>query len=324
MKTAPPTREQTWSRYWSAGVVHSCAGSYDATYSGVIGNFWRAAFLALPEHARVLDLACGNGPLARLLVTLPERHDLRCDAVDLADIAPPWLAELTPEQRERVSFRGRCSMEELPFPSGSFQLVVSQWGFEYSDLDRAVPELLRVLAPAGRVQLLVHHKDAAPVRLAADEVDHMNWLQAPEGFMETAAALLVPMAQAATPEGRARLADDAHANALRERYNDLQAELQARMETGRCPDVLAEFRQRVSQVIGLTLQQGEAAGHRAMAAVGQDLADARLRLEELRHHAMDEGEARLLARRLAGSADFGLMALIDRDQLLGWALTVAP
>ncbi len=321
METAPATREHTWSRYWSTGVMHSCAGSYDATYSGAIGSFWRTAFLALPQDARVLDLACGNGPLAHLLLTLPERSDLRCEAVDLADIAPPWLADLTPEQRERVCFRGRCAVEQLPFPSASFQLVVSQWGLEYSDLDRSVPELLRVLAPAGRVQLLLHHEDALPVRLAAHEIEHMDWLQATHGFLDAATALLAPMAQAGTAEGRARLAADTDATAVRERFNDLQAELQARIDLGQCPDVLAEVRHRVSQVIGLTVQQGEAAGRSAITALSQDLADARLRLKELRDHAMDESKAAALAKRLTGSADYGLTPLVDRGQILGWSLT---
>lgn len=322
MSTPPSRRASTWSRYWSSGAMHSCAGSYDEGYAGPIGDFWRSGFVALPPAARVLDIASGNGPLPRLLLSLSERADLVCDAVDLAELAPPWLDELPPSQRQRVRFHSACPAEQLPFADASFDLVVSQWGIEYSDLGRAVPELLRVLKPRGAVRLLLHHQQALPVVLAADEIAHLDWLLQPDGFMQACADMLAPMALAASAEGRAQLQRDAQANALRERFNQLQQELQRRVDTGRCPDVLVEVRHSASQLLARAAQSGEATARQAWQALLTGLEDALFRLQELRSHALDEAAALSLANSLATSGHFTLDALRDRGAIMGWALSL--
>lgn len=322
MFTAPSQRASTWSRYWSSGAMHSCVGSYDERYAGPIGDFWRSGFTALPPAGRVLDIASGNGPLPRLLLSLAERPDLSCDAVDLAELAPPWLEKLAESQRERVRFHSACPAEQLPFADASFDLVVSQWGIEYSDLSRSVPELLRVLKPGGAVRLLLHHQQALPVVLAAEEIAHLEWLLQPGGFMQACADMLAPMALAASAEGRARLQRDAQANACRERFNVLQDQLQSRVDRGQCPDVLVEVRQSASQLLALAAQSGEAAARQRWQILQTGLEDASFRLQELRSHSLDEAAARALASNLAASGPYTLEPLKDRDAIMGWALSL--
>lgn len=322
MSQTPSQRASIWSRYWSTGALHSCAGSYDEEYAGPIGDFWREGFLALSARARVLDIASGNGPLPRLLLNLRERSDLVCDAVDLAELTPRWLETLPPKERERLRFHSGCPAESLPFADGSFDLVVSQWGIEYSDLDRAIPELLRVLKPGGAVRLLLHHQQALPVVLAAEEIAHLEWLLQPDGFMQVCGNMLAPMALAASPEGRARLQLDAQANALRERFNALQDELQRRVELGQCPDVLIGVRQNASRLLAMATQSGEPSARQAWKQLRTGLEDATFRLQELRSHALDEAAARRLATALAATQPYSLRTLQDRGAIMGWTLAL--
>lgn len=313
-------RGDTWSRYWSHGATHSFAGSYGSRYGGALARFWSAAFGALPEGARVLDVATGNGALPQLLLDSGNAA-LSCDAIDLASIAPPWLAALAPQQRERIRFHGRVAAEALPFADGSFEMVASQYGLEYTDLARSVPELLRVLAPGGKLRLVTHHADSRPVRLARAELGHLAWLGEAHGLLDTCVAMIEPMARAATEAGRASLATDAHANALRARFNELQAQLDLRAQ-GECPDVLMEVRHAAGAMFGTAMGQGSEAARRAMQGLRQELDDSALRLRELCDYALDEPRARALAAALAGGAAYVLEPVMEDSMLMGWAISV--
>ena len=55
-------------------------------------------------------------------------------------------------------------MEALPFPQGSFSAAVSQFGYEYCDLQAAAVELARVLKPGSMFSFVVHHSLSRIVR----------------------------------------------------------------------------------------------------------------------------------------------------------------
>lgn len=313
-------RGDTWSRYWSHGATHSFAGSYGSRYGGALARFWATAFGALPDGARVLDIATGNGALPQLLLDAGN-PGVSCDAVDLARIAPQWLDALAPQQRERIRFHGATAAEALPFEDASFDMVVSQYGLEYTDLARTVPELLRVLAPGGKVRLLTHHAGSRPVRLAHAELAHLAWLGEPQGLLDTGEAMIEPMARAATDAGRASLASDANANALRARFNALQAAVEQRAEGDDCPDVLMEVRQAIGAIFGMAMGQGVDAARRAMQDLRQGLEDSALRLRELCDYALDEPRARALAAALGGAAAV-LEPVMEEEMLMGWTISV--
>jgi SAM-dependent methyltransferase len=75
-----------------------------------------------------------------------------------------------------ISFLGRTGVEALPFPDGSFDVAVSQYGIEYSDTDRSAREAARVLAPGGRARFVVHAAEgivASNARSAIEDADFM-------------------------------------------------------------------------------------------------------------------------------------------------------
>ena len=143
----PNARSQAWSAYWSSGRLHSCAGSFEGNYGGAIGTFWRTRLVHLAPGARVLDLATGNGPLPEMLA-LMHGAAIAVDAVYLAVPAPAWH---DPSRHPGVRFHAGVDMEALPFADGLFDLVVSQYGFEYADHARALAEVLRVAAPRASI-----------------------------------------------------------------------------------------------------------------------------------------------------------------------------
>jgi len=318
-------RRAVWSRYWASGALHSCGTSYHDNYAGPIGTFWRDAFAALVPGDTVLDIGTGNGALPRLLLAVRPETSIECDAVDLAQIAPAWLRDAEPEQRQRVRLHGGVVAESLPFADGTFSLIVSQYGIEYADLSRAVPQVLRVLSSAGRIRLVVHHAASRPVQLAKDEIDHIDWLLADDGLLDLAAAMAPSMARAATASGRAALAGDSHANLVRAQFNGMQAAASARVAESTCPDVLHEVRESIGQTFRTAMVDGPDKAAQALSVLRNALAESRLRLDELRHHALDEQAAQALCEQLASNgACLTRMPLSDGSHLMGWAICGDP
>src|ERR1700675_168750 len=115
---------------------------------------------------KVLDVAAGNGNVA---LAAARRW---CDVV-----ATDYVSTLLDRAR------ARADAEALPFPDGSFDVVVSTFGVMFTpDQDRAAAELVRVCKPGGKIGLA-------------------NWT--PEGFIgqlfKTLGKYLPPPAGAKSP-----------------------------------------------------------------------------------------------------------------------------
>jgi SAM-dependent methyltransferase len=104
---------------------------------------------------RALDIGCGAGQELIPFV-------VKCSAfgvgVDVVEQAGPIRRELfnTLVGEARVSF-ARAAAEALPFESGSFDLAVCRLALPYTENDRALGEMARVLRPGGVLLLKIHH-----------------------------------------------------------------------------------------------------------------------------------------------------------------------
>jgi SAM-dependent methyltransferase len=109
--------------------VHAGATSHALVRTGIYARFAHR----IPLDARVLDLACGDGPL---LAHLPPT------AIGL-DVSREELGSL------RRVVQGRA--QALPFVDAAFDIVTCHLAFMlFDDIERVVAELARVLAPGGR------------------------------------------------------------------------------------------------------------------------------------------------------------------------------
>lgn len=284
------TRASIWTRHWARGVAHSFDASGGGAYGGPIASFWQHRFGDLQTGQRVLDLATGNGALPRLLVEGRPDLDVLIDAIDVASIAPAWAASLPDSRRKRLRFHGGVSMEFLPFADRSFDLVTSQYGIEYADPGRAVPEMLRVAGATGRIVLVMHTARSRPVALAKVELAHLDWLLSDRGLLRAAAAILQPLGLAATPQGRAALAGDPMAQATRRRFNDAQQTLRERAHVRDGADVLSGAQDAVARICMMAGQGRAADAQRQLQLLCSDLEDARMRLDELCRHALGDAE----------------------------------
>ena len=107
------------------------------------------ARLALEPDVRVLDIACGTGR-----VTLPLAR--RGATVTGLDMMPHLLEKaLARAASEGLNIRfDEGFAETLPYPDGSFDVLVSMFGIMFSPLPATVAsEMARVLRPGGRLAL---------------------------------------------------------------------------------------------------------------------------------------------------------------------------
>jgi SAM-dependent methyltransferase len=153
-----------WDRYWHFDRIASCCDGAGATnYDDSVAAGWRDFFAVLPDGARILDLCTGNGAAALIAAEIGrrERKGFEIVAVDQADIDPPAYVTRHAEDFATIRFLPATAVEALPYPDRSFDAAISQYGIEYSDLSRSLPEAMRVIAPGGRLRFVIHAADGA-------------------------------------------------------------------------------------------------------------------------------------------------------------------
>jgi ubiquinone/menaquinone biosynthesis C-methylase UbiE len=102
---------------------------------------------------RVLDVACGTGIAARVAAQRVGHGGL----VAGADINPGMLAVARSTPAESVPIEWHeAAADALPFPDGTFDLVLCQLGLQFfPDRLAALRDMRRVLAPSGQALVLV-------------------------------------------------------------------------------------------------------------------------------------------------------------------------
>jgi ubiquinone/menaquinone biosynthesis C-methylase UbiE len=105
----------------------------------------------LGDHPQtVLELGAGTGKLTRVISGLG--HDVH--ATD------PDEAMLQVLEREVPGVRtAQAGAEEIPLGDASVDAVVAGQAFHWFDLDRALPEIARVLRPGGRICLVWNYRN---------------------------------------------------------------------------------------------------------------------------------------------------------------------
>ncbi len=127
-------------------------GAVAAAYAGHRPDYPVEAvqWLVGGERARVLELGAGTGKLTATLSRLG--HD-----VIASDPSSQMLAEAkraAPGARRVVA-----TAEEIPLPSACVDVVVAAQAFHWFDPEKALPEIARVLRPAGALALVWNQGD---------------------------------------------------------------------------------------------------------------------------------------------------------------------
>ncbi len=139
-----PSRElwETHARWWIDGFTEGADPEYTE-------QILPLATEHLAGYARILDVGCGDGQLARRLAT---------PGVSVTGVDPTWNQIAVAAERAGGPTYARAAAHELPFPDGRFDAVVACLVFEHiDDLDGAIAEVARVLADGGRFVFFLNH-----------------------------------------------------------------------------------------------------------------------------------------------------------------------
>lgn len=159
---------QVWTEYWRGGRRGCLTDEAPASAQDHIANLWRNWFQRQPREARILDLACGAGDVARiaLAVGAEARLGFVIEGVDLAELDSSVETKAS-ANGSVMRLQGSIDISRLPFPDSGFDCAVSQFGIEYADTKAACCELARVLKPGGTGLLLLHDRESAISTAAA-------------------------------------------------------------------------------------------------------------------------------------------------------------
>jgi len=55
-----------WTSYWQTGVTDSFGAQLPKWYKDILEPFWQQVFQGLPDQSKILDVATGNGAVAKI------------------------------------------------------------------------------------------------------------------------------------------------------------------------------------------------------------------------------------------------------------------
>jgi len=151
--------------------VTSFGDLFPDNYDDSILRFWEQQLAGTFNH--VVDIACGNGALTWIANDLLNKGPGRTPVtgVDFARIAPFRTLRRKKKHYPAVRFIANTPAEKLPFEDHTIDLVISQYGVEYSDLERTIPELSRVMRLSSRMSFVLHDKESVIIKGATERLD---------------------------------------------------------------------------------------------------------------------------------------------------------
>lgn len=193
--TSKPSTSDHWSVYWARGALTSLPEDFAVNYDGEIRQFWRSQFEQVPDGGRILDVCTGNGAIALLAAEATASRSQLPEilAVDAATIRPAVVAERFPDHRsplERIGFIPDTRFEELDLGDESVDLISSQYGIEYCELERAAGKVARLLRHGGRLVMVCHAVSSDMLKTMEIEhrdyrhLDRLRLLERVEAFLD--------------------------------------------------------------------------------------------------------------------------------------------
>jgi len=142
-----PTNIELWeahAQWWIEGFTAGADPEYVEQILPLVAE-------ELAGTRRVLDVGCGDGQVTRLARAT-------AGAEVAVGIDPTWNQISVAAARGGATGFAAAFADELPFPDGAFDAVVACLVFEHIDeVDQAIAEVARVLAPGGRFCFFLNH-----------------------------------------------------------------------------------------------------------------------------------------------------------------------
>jgi hypothetical protein len=308
------TRIAAWDRYWKGGHSDTCFHQ-GAIFS--LRNDWLEFFAGLPDAARILDLATGNGalPLIAAEVSRADSRGFAITGVDFASPRPDLLPEIDETLLEHISFVGSTPLEDMDFEAASFDAVTSQYGFEYSDTRRSIPRIAELMAPGSRLRFLVHSSGGSVSKATEQRRARINQLLAKDQVLD-----LCRRISAGNPKDPSSLAK------LRKVENRFWKKLKALRSkaTGLPPDDVSVYAMNfVEQLVRGRNQIPPHEGRQALRELSDELHDYVIRLNGMLRAALTDSQMKTLVASFeeAGLDDVDYCPSVQDQDEVGWILT---
>ncbi len=181
-----------WNDYWSQGHKTSFGSAFVGGYEGVIKDIWQKYFSSLNSDSRVLDLCTGNASLLRLAKeSLNDTNTIYFTGVDYAQID----AEDDFADQNSITLKFGVNIEKLPFEDKSFDYIISNFGIEYSELSKSIPEAARVLISGGEIELVCHCHDSTLIKSNGQELAMLSQMLSSNDVIDNLQGLVVALDQ---------------------------------------------------------------------------------------------------------------------------------
>ncbi len=175
---AEPLQEKhkIWDSYWHDSRMQSTVAESSPEAESALELNWRDFCLDLPNSAAIVDLGCGNGAAILTVARVSEEtgKGFKLFGLDSAAIDP---VKYVPKEEllKKIEFTGVTPMEVLPYQTGQFDAVISQYGMEFAD-SRALAEAVRVLKRGGKFCAITFAANTQVVLQAASKMRQSQYL----------------------------------------------------------------------------------------------------------------------------------------------------
>lgn len=271
-----------WDQYWQDGRLASCGGEGGAAYQAAITESWRGFFRTLPDGCRILDVCTGNGAIAFVARDSALERGI-CFGIEAFDAAVIHASD--PE--EMIHFSSRVRARSLPYPDDGFDAVISQYGFEYTDIDRSLPELARVSTPGCRLRFMTHAAEGVVVGQARRQLEEAEQLLG-SGLFSAARELAKLQGSGAVEQTQA----------LKDRYNDSVRQLEQFAAGSVEPEIYSNTCRVLTHALSIQQQVGAKPVLDKIEEVSGTVRAHAERLNAMTRAALDESGAKALAERM--------------------------
>ena len=294
------TAEQ-WSTFWEGGSITTFLGRFENNYDSDILDFWQDELAKIPANSCLIDLATGNGALALIAARYSKANNkhLKITAVDYANIQPgSTTTGERDELMEHIKFLGNTSIENTGLKSETFDLAISQFGFEYGNAVDSVTELSRLLKTQhSKVILMIHHESSAILEQTRDGLAQYQLCQDPQ-FHEDIISLQTRLVQ--LRDQKLDPAIDKEAERLRESLNQRTGQLHEAQNNFKDPSQLAFYLESSMSIFNPQINGGKSVEEKSklLTELRRQMKEYETRMEDLLAAAKSDSDIELLQNGL--------------------------
>ena len=304
----------SWTRYWRAGNLNTCFTG-NQTFS--LHEKWSQWFGKLEAGMQIIDLATGNGAVARIAAETLNRQDkdFSIFAVDQANIEPQLFMQGFTAPTDNIKLTPNTYIEDLPFEAGCFDCVCSQFGFEYSDTTKAINEIARVCAKGAVLKFIIHAHNGEVDKASRNRLARVKSLIAKGNVMELALRI-----------SKLRMQGNSGAAQERTLLHKLQGKIdkwRSRLSEVQPDDVAASAIQHLIALMQDTELAKSGELNASLREMSKELHAYIVRLNSMIHAARTEEEITMISKGFsdAGFASLKHEPLLDANGIVAWDLS---